>query len=95
MRLLDYLTGLISLIALPFIAWWGINQSPQSAAMLEARLEAKALQSLRQAGIDWANVEMDGQTAILTGAAPSEDAVPEAASIVLRSSGGGGLLGGG
>ena len=95
MRLLDYLTGLISLIALPFIAWWGINQSPQSAAMLEARLEAKALQSLRLAGIDWANVEMDGQTAILTGAAPSEDAVPEAASIVLRSSGGGGLLFGG
>ena len=95
MRLLDYLTGLISLIALPFIAWWGINQSPQSAAMLEARLEAKALQSLRLAGIDWANVEMDGQTAILTGAAPSEDAVPEAASIVLRSSGGGGVLFGG
>lgn len=95
MRLLDYLTGLVSLVALPFIAWWGVNQSPQSAAMLEARLEAKALQSLRLAGIEWANVEMDGQTAILTGAAPSEDAVPEAASIVLRSSGGGGLLFGG
>lgn len=25
MRLLDYLTGLISLLALPFIAWWGVK----------------------------------------------------------------------
>lgn len=95
MRLLDYLTGLVSVLALPFIAWWGVNQSPQSAAALEAALQTKAAQSLQQAGIDWAVVQMDGQTAILTGAAPSDDAVEEAARIVLRSSGRGGLFIGG
>lgn len=94
-RLLDYLTGIIALIALPFIAWWGVNQSPQSAQMLEARLQAKALSALQASGMDWAGVKMDGQTAILTGAAPSEDAVTEAAQIILRSSGRGGVILGG
>jgi OOP family OmpA-OmpF porin len=89
-RLLDYLTGLVSLLALPFIAWWSVNQSPQSAARLEARLETKAHQALQLAGIDWASVDMDGQTAILTGGAPSGDAAEEAARVVLRSSGQGG-----
>lgn len=95
MRLLDYLTGLVSLLALPFIAWWSVNQSPQSAARLEARLEARALQSLQSAGIDWASVTLDGQTAILTGGAPSGDAAQAAARTVLRSSGSGGVLFGG
>lgn len=95
MRLLDYLTGLVSVVALPFIAWWGVNQSPQSAAALEARLQARAAQSLQSAGIDWARVDMEGQTAILSGAAPSADAVEEAAAIVLRSSGQGGVFLGG
>ena len=94
-RLLDYLTGIIALITLPFIAWWGVNQSPQSADLLEARLQAKALAALQASGMDWAGVEMDGQTAILTGAAPSEDAIIEAAQVVLRSNGPGGVLFGG
>jgi len=94
-RLLDYLTGIAALLGLPFIAWWGVNQSPQSAGMLEARLQARAMVALQASGIDWAGVGMDGQTAILTGAAPSEDAVAEAARIVLRSSGRGGLILGG
>ncbi|MDP3460912.1 MAG: hypothetical protein Q8S09_16695 [Hyphomonas sp.] len=95
MRLLDYLTGLVSLLALPFIAWWGVNQSPHSAASLEARLEAKAHQALQLAGMDWASIDMDGQTAILSGAAPSQDAAEDAAQIVLRSSGRGGIVFGG
>lgn len=95
MRLLDYLLGLVSLLALPFILWWGLYQSPQSAAALEAKLETAANAALHKAGIDWARAEMNGQKAILTGAAPSRDAVDEAARIVLRSSGSGGLLLGG
>lgn len=95
MRLLDYLTGLVSLLALPFIAWWGVNQSPHSAARLEAQLEARAQQALQLSGLDWAKVDMDGQTAILTGPAPSPDVAEQAAGIVLRSSGRGGLLFGG
>lgn len=94
-RLLDYLLGLVSLLALPFILWWGLYQSPQSAAALEAKLETAANAALHKAGIDWARVEMDGQKAVLTGAAPSSDAVDEAARIVLRSSGPGGILIGG
>lgn len=94
-RLLDYLLGLVSLLALPFILWWGLYQSPQSAAALEAKLETAANAALQRAGIDWARAEMNGQKAILTGAAPSADAVDEAARIVLRSSGPGGILMGG
>lgn len=94
-RLLDYLLGVVSLLALPFIAWWGIYQSPQSAAALEAKLETAANAALSRAGIDWAQVSMEGQKAVLRGAAPSEDAVDEAAQIVLRSSGPGGILAGG
>lgn len=94
-RLLDYLLGVVSLLGLPFIAWWGIYQSPQSAAALEARLETAANAALAQAGIDWAHVSMEGQKAVLKGAAPSPDAIEEAAQIVLRSSGPGGILMGG
>ncbi|MFN7163484.1 MAG: hypothetical protein ACK4P2_01575 [Hyphomonas sp.] len=94
-RQLDYLTGLIALIALPFIAWWGVNQSPHSAASLEARLQARAHQALQLSGNDWAQVRMNGQTAVLMGAAPSQDAAGEAARIVLRSSGPGGIVFGG
>lgn len=94
-RLLDYLLGLVSLLALPFILWWGLYQSPQSAATLEAKLETAANAALQRAGIDWARAEMSGQKAILTGAAPSSDAVDEAARVVLRSSGPGGILLGG
>lgn len=94
-RLLDYLLGFVSLLALPFILWWGVYQSPHSAAALEAKLETAANAALQRAGMDWARAEMDGQKAILTGAAPSRDAVDEAARIVLRSSGPGGILMGG
>jgi hypothetical protein len=94
-RLLDYLMAFVSLLTLPFILWWGINQSPQSAAALEAKLETAANAALQRAGVDWARAEMNGQRAILTGAAPSQDAAEEAARIVLRSSGLGGILMGG
>lgn len=95
LRLLDYLIGGLALLALPFLLWWGIYQSPQSAVNLQARLEANAAAALAESGNDWARVSMDGQRAILTGAAPSADAVTEAARAVRRSSGPGGLIFGG
>lgn len=94
-RLLDYLIGGLALLALPFLLWWGIYQSPQSAVNLQARLEARAAAALAESGNDWARVSMDGQRAILTGAAPSNDAVTEAAGAVRRSSGPGGVVFGG
>lgn len=95
MRLLDYLLGGLALLALPFLMWWGIYQSPQSAVNLQARLEARANAALAEGGADWASVRMDGQRAVITGAAPSHDAVAEAARLVRRSSGPGGLIFGG
>ncbi|MFN4024151.1 MAG: hypothetical protein ACK4MQ_04915 [Hyphomonas sp.] len=95
MRVLDYLLGGLALLALPFIMWWGIYQSTQSAVNLEARLEAHAKAALAKDGFDWADVKMDGQRALLTGAAPSADAVIDAAAAVRRSSWPGGLVFGG
>lgn len=95
MRLLDYLIGGLALLALPFLMWWGIYQSPQSAVNLQARLEAKAKAALAEGGAGWATVRMEGQRAILTGAAPSHDAVTEAARLVRQSSGAGGVIFGG
>ena len=95
LRLLDYLMGGLALLALPFLVWWGIYQSPQSAVNLQERLEARARVALAKGGADWASVSMEGQRAVLTGAAPSNDAVTEAARLVRRSSGPGGLIFGG
>ena len=94
-RLLDYLIGGLALLALPLLLWWGIYQSPQSAVNLQARLEARAAAALTESGNDWARVSMDGQRAVLTGAAPSHDAITEAARAVRRSSGPGGIVLGG
>ncbi|WP_148205898.1 MULTISPECIES: hypothetical protein [Hyphomonas] len=95
LRLLDYLMGGLALLALPLLVWWGIYQSPQSAVNLQARLEARAKAALTTGGADWASVSMEGQRAVLTGAAPSNDAVTEAARLVRRSSGAGGVIFGG
>jgi hypothetical protein len=95
MRLLDYLCGGFALLALPVLVWWGIYQSPQSAVNLQARLEAAARAALADEEYLWADVRMNGQTAILTGNAPSEGSVQDAAASILRSSGPGGLIFGG
>lgn len=94
-RLLDYLIGGLALLTLPFLFWWGIYQSPQSAVNLQERLEARATVALAKGGADWASVSMEGQRAVLTGPAPSNDAVTEAARLVRRSNGPGGVIFGG
>lgn len=95
LRLLDYLVGGLALLTLPLLVWWGIYQSPQSAVNLQARLETRAKAALADGGVDWASVRMEGQRAVLTGAAPSNDAVTEAANLVRRSNGPGGVIFGG
>lgn len=95
MRLLDYLLGGLALLALPALIWWGIYQSPFSAVNLEAKLETRAKAALASGGVDWAKLHMQGQRAVLAGDAPSADAVLEAAALVRRSSGPGGLVFGG
>lgn len=94
-RALDYILAGLSLLGLPLIFWWGIYQSSWSAVNLEGRLQANARLALDAAGHEWAGVRMDGQRAILSGAAPSADLARQAALNVLESSGRGGVIAGG
>lgn len=95
MRLLDYLFALVALAGLVAASWWGVYQSPQNAANLQAHLQQETSSALKAAGMDWAVVKMDGQHAVLSGKAPSPDAVRDAALIVLSADGPGGLIFGG
>lgn len=95
MRLLDYLFALVALAGLVAASWWGVYQSPQNAANLQFRLQQETSSALKAAGMDWAVVNMDGQHAVLSGKAPSPDAVRDAALIVLSADGPGGLIFGG
>ncbi|KCZ88922.1 OmpA family protein [Hyphomonas johnsonii] len=95
MRLLDHLFALVALAGLILAGWWGVYQSPQNAVNLQSRLQQKTAAALTAAGMDWASVRLDGQTAILSGKAPSPDAVVDAANAVLTADGKGGLIFGG
>ena len=95
MKMLDYLFALIALAGLLATGWWGLYQSPQRPANLAAQLEQDANAALAQNGFDWAHVRMNGQRAVLLGAAPSEDAAMDAAEAVLHAAWGGGVVLGG
>ena len=95
MRLLDHLFALVSLAGLVAMGWWGVYQSPQNAANLQMELQQKTTAALKAAGHDWAIVTMDGQRAILSGKAPTTDAVRDAALTILTADGQGGLIFGG
>lgn len=95
MRLLDSFLVLVSLTGLVFTAWWGMYQSPATAASLEARLLGKAQAALADAGQDWAAVRMEGQKAVLSGSPPDADAREVAiAAVALADGPGGQVLGG-
>ena len=95
MRLLEYLFALVALAGLVTAGWWGVYQSPQNAANLQAHLQQETSAALQAAGMDWAVVQMDGQRAILSGKAPSPEAVRDAALTILNADGPGGLIFGG
>lgn len=95
MRILDSFLVLLSLTGLVFMAWWGMYQSPATAASLEARLLGKAEAALAEAGQDWATVRMAGQKAILSGVPPSEAAQDVAIAAVAVADGAGGQIFGG
>ena len=95
MKMLDYLLAPVALVGLVATGWWGLYQSPQRPANLAVQLEQDANAALARNGYDWAHVRMNGQRAVLKGAAPSEDAAMAAAETVLRSTWGGGVVVGG
>ncbi|KCZ84028.1 hypothetical protein HAD_00075 [Hyphomonas adhaerens MHS-3] len=95
MRVLDYLLAPVALAGLVATGWWGLYQSPQRPANLAVQLEQDANAALARNGYDWAHVRMNGQRAVLKGAAPSDDAAMAAAETVLHSGWGGGVIVGG
>ncbi|WP_203292111.1 hypothetical protein [Maricaulis parjimensis] len=68
---------------------------PFSVGAIEARLQAGAESALSLRGHDWAHVRMNGQTAIVTGAAPTDTARADALSTVAASTWSGGRVAGG
>ena len=95
MKMLDYLLAPVALAGLVATGWWGLYQSPQRPANLAVQLEQDANAALARNGYDWAHVRMNGQRAVLKGAAPSDDAAMAAAETVLHSGWGGGVILGG
>lgn len=72
-----------------------ITVGPFSANSIENRLQRNAQMALQDRGLDWVQVEMRGQRAVLTGAAPSDDARADAMAVALASTWSGGVVAGG
>ena len=73
-----------------------IHASPMSASVLEERLQDAAEEALYALRADeWAQVEMNGQTATLSGLAPSRQARETALQAVSTASWAGGVVAGG
>lgn len=80
-----FLITLLAMFALPGF----------TMASLQDRLETRANEALKASGFNWATVKMDGQRAIIRGAAPSDAAMQKAVDVALKSSGAGGPYAGG
>lgn len=83
------------LALLSIITVHGTSEYHLNAEQMQAQLQDAAEQALLDAGQTWAKVEMQGQTAILSGVPPSESAAEAALQAVQTSSGQGGLIWGG
>lgn len=75
----------ISLAGLVALGYWTAWVGAARPDHLSAQLEREASIALLEMGAGWAEVRVEGQTAILTGAAPTEALKTEAASVVLKS----------
>lgn len=71
------------------------DYAPGSRASVESHLLNKADAAARKAQADWADIEIDGQKAVLRGVAPSRDALEHARDAVLSAVWTGGLAAGG
>ena len=89
---------LIGLILLGVLGSFGLyfNMIPAgSIDGAEAKLRISANQALDETGAEWASLRLDGQKAILSGTAPSLQALEEAKTAIQKSQGAGGVLLGG
>lgn len=91
---LKLLAGLAAVAALGIFSI-EMDLLPGSRADAEARLRERAEAALAAAGAGWAEADMQGQKAVLSGEAPDEAAARKAAEALERSTWGGGVLVGG
>jgi len=83
------------LALLGIITVHGTSEYHLNAAQMHAQLQTAAETALADSGQTWATVQMDGQRARLTGSPPNVEAADLARTVVLESSGRGGMLWGG
>ncbi|MHA6288203.1 hypothetical protein [Maricaulis sp. CAU 1757] len=72
-----------------------LSVGPFSVGAIEGRLRDNAMAALETRGHDWATVRMNGQVAVLTGAAPSDLDRIDAVDAVANSTWAGGMIAGG
>lgn len=83
--------GVILIIALG-VAAMTFEALPGSLPAAQQKLQAQTETALTDAGADWARVTMDGQKAVLRGAAPSAEAKAMAAASLARAEWNGGFV---
>lgn len=84
--------GAVALIGVAAIV---VDGAPGSAASAQRKLERSAAEALGPEDAGWASIAIDGQKAVLSGAAPGADARAELIARVSKAEGPGGLLMGG
>lgn len=88
-KVLVVLAGVLTLLV---FGWLTVGPT---AERVQASLQSAADDALKMAGLGWARVVVDGQTATLSGTAPSADAQAKARAAVMRAAGVGGVIMGG
>lgn len=96
LRLVIIACGVILVLAVGYFGALGGGRTNAGVGYsIQTDLQARAEAALTRAGLDWARVEMDGQTAILRGQAPRDEERSQARSAVLNARGAGGFWRGG
>ncbi len=90
-----FLVGLIALAVLGFLGFYAGIIPNETSEELETRLQRFADEKAKTNEFSWAQVEMDGQKAIITGTAPSAEARDKLRRIVLSAEWAGGVVSGG
>ncbi|MFC6196639.1 hypothetical protein [Ponticaulis profundi] len=93
--ILDLILIPVGLIAMAWLCWFAIYAGPHRADKIEAELSEKAHAALDHPDFAWANVEVTGQKAIISGEAPLRELEARAIRRVKQASGQGGFFWGG
>jgi len=90
MRLFDTLLAVLGALGLAALAGWSYLDFPDRAKGYEDVIETAIVETLDSEGLGWVSVEMDGQTARLSGVSGGSDNEMRAAAAALSALGEGG-----